>query len=149
MRPRHDEVVDALKRCGCFLGPTAMQLGVSRSNLQTMIKNSSRLSVAFRDMSEGALDVLEGSLWKRATEQGDVQAARIILNARGRSRGYGWQQPGDPSGMGDTTSVTIQHVTINAIESGKHFAADDEGTLTIEGSVDGEVRDDRVTEKLS
>jgi hypothetical protein len=148
LRPKYDEVIAALRKSGCFLGPAAQLLGVSRSNLQKQIRNNSRLSAAFKDLNESAIDAVEGSLWHRAIHDRDVAAARIILNARGRARGYGWQ-PGDAPGTGDTTQLVIQHVTINGIESGKHFAAGDEGMLTIEGSVDGEVHDDTHTRKIS
>jgi hypothetical protein len=147
MRPKHDEVVEALRRTGCFLGPAAVQIGVSRSNLQTMIRNSSRLSAAFKDLNENALDQVERSLWSRAIHDKDIRAAQIILNARARNRGYG-PQAGDPAGMGDTTNLIVQ-VVVSGVESGHFYDANGQltgpGGMTIEGSVIDDVR----TEKLN
>jgi hypothetical protein len=118
MRPRHDEVLAALKRCGCFLGPAAQTLGVSRSNLRKQIQGNSRLAAAVADLNEGALDRVEATLWDRAVNEKDVRAAQIILNARGKARGYGLQ-PGEAVNPGATANLVIQSVVVNAIETGR------------------------------
>lgn len=132
-RPKHDEVIAALRRSGCFLGPAAVQIGISRSNLQKMIRNNSRLAAAFKDLNESALDRVEGSLWDRAINGKDVRAQQIILNARARHRGYGLQ-PGEV--LGDQPRInnfTIKFITpadVKAERAGKvieHEAIEDNG----------------------
>jgi hypothetical protein len=136
LRPRHDDVLAALRRTGCFYGPAAQLLGVSRSNLRKQIQGNSRLSKAVADLAESQLDVLEGTVWDQAVNKRDMQAARIILNARARHRGYGWH--GDAPGTGDQTQLVIQHVTFNAVPTGTFFPADEasDGKL-IEGHESG------------
>lgn len=146
MRPRHDDVVAALRRCGGFYGPASQLLGISRSNLRKQVQGNSRLSKAVADLHEGALDTVEGVLWSRAVNDRDVKACGMILAARGRARGYGLLK-GDEAVMGDQPNTgLVVSVTIVGFESGK-FVGDDE-PLTIEHSLDGAVHDSRQTQKL-
>ena len=118
-RPRRlaakpDEVIETLKACHGLIEPSAIRLGMSRSNLYNYISNHSRVSAALKSINAGFTDHLEGKLYQKAVQDGDFNSLKLALSAKGRDRGYGpdgaLSAAAAAGGSGGVTAVTIMSI---------------------------------------
>jgi hypothetical protein len=119
LRPRPDEVIKALERTRGLYGPAAAILGVSRGNLRAFVQNHSRVAYAVREITQGAVDVIEGNLMVRACT--DTMSAKLVLSAKAKDRGYGSSSADEGGGMGAGATVSF---VITPIQSGTFIEAD-------------------------
>jgi hypothetical protein len=145
VRPSIEDALVQIKAHKGFLTPAALALRVSRGALDRMVSRSSRLSYACHQERGGLTDFAEQQLFRKIQE-GNVQAICFALSSRwGQARGYA--PKGTEVNLGDTTTVMIGSVTVNAVPSGT-FVGGPESTIEHE-SLTGGIVDDVVTKKLN
>lgn len=116
MRAKPDEVIGALKRAHGLLGPAAELLGMSRSNVQQYIQNHSRVSAAWKQISQGVVDKIEGGLFVRAAEAKEPAWTQMFLRAKAGDRGYG--SNGAQGADGGAAGPGIAKLVLQSVPSG-------------------------------
>jgi hypothetical protein len=95
---------EALVKSRGNLTVAAEMLGCSRQNVDQMVSRHADLKALCHELTEIKLDTLEDKLYELATaEKSNVTAAIATLNAKGRSRGWGYYK------TDVTVSGTVEH----------------------------------------
>jgi hypothetical protein len=139
-----DAVCDALRSTFGFVEPAARLLQMDGGNLRKYVRTHPRCVAVQIEAREKIKDLAEAQLVALLNAK-DWRAVQFVLLTLAKDRGYSL-----PKGSGlnaeVTNAVVIGSINIMPIESGK-FVGDD--TQVIEGSVTGEIIDDRQTKKLN
>ena len=118
-----DQALAAIIECKGILADAAKMLGMSRTNLVRMCQNSSKLARELKNQRDSLLDFTEKKMWQKVSE-GSERCIIYTLSTLGKSRG--WVLPkGTDLNVGDTPTMIVQNVTINAVPSGEFVGDDD------------------------
>jgi len=83
----NDSVIDTFKRCNYVKSTTAEVLNISYTAFKNLVSQRPELDEALKDMREEMVDSVEASMIENALN-GNVTAAKYILDNLGKSRGY-------------------------------------------------------------
>ena len=88
LNSRREEVVEAIAKGLGIKTTIANTLGISRNTLTAWIAKDEEIAAAFDDAQDILLDAAEHQLIVQV-RAGDVKAIKYLLDAKGKSRGYG------------------------------------------------------------
>ncbi len=81
-------LIAALRKWGGIQTLAARELGTTRQNVHSRIKNSARLQEVVAEVEEETLDLGEGHIVK-GVRKGDKDLVKYYLDRKGKMRGYG------------------------------------------------------------
>jgi hypothetical protein len=129
-------VCEALKACQGLIEPTARRLYMDAGNLHKYVQAHPACQQAIVDAKRAMGDFTESKIFSLINKE-HFPSIEYYLSTQCPDRGYVRPKGSGPNGLGGTTNVSITQVTVNAIDSGKWFEAEEKtGDLKL---IEGEV----------
>jgi hypothetical protein len=135
-RLKPDECIAAIKAHAGQLSLAAEALGVSRGSVEQMVRRYPRVAKAAQDAEERMTDIAAVQMHKLVLK-GNYQACAYWLDRSATARARGWGSPGTQVNLGGQAQLIVQNVTITPVEHNKFLDDVADGSLTIEGSLEG------------
>ena len=107
----------ALRRSGGLVTQAARTLGTSRQNIHARISRSPHLQAVIAQIVQETLDVAENQVIKKI-KKGDGAMTRWFLERKGRDRGYGAKNEGQPPPPADNERrLTVINVLVRSLNA--------------------------------